>query len=169
MIAMGLMNDVELLVADEPKTALDVTVQAQIMKLLSDTNRKHKTAVILVSHNIALVRQTCDRVLVMYAGHVVEELPAARLVVDARHPYTKALLGAVPDMEIAAERPLTFIPGPAPNMSAIRPGCPFHPRCAVAIQRCRTDVPSLAAVNGHMAACWVAQAEDHKDLEADRG
>jgi oligopeptide/dipeptide ABC transporter ATP-binding protein len=169
MIAMGLMNDVELLIADEPTTALDVTVQAQIMKLLSDTNRKHRTAVILVSHNIALVRQTCDRVLVMYAGHVVEELPAGLLGEDARHPYTRALLGAVPDMETAAEQPLTFIPGQAPNMASLPPGCPFHPRCAVALERCRTDVPSLAAVNGHLAACWVAQGELEKDLEPDRG
>jgi oligopeptide/dipeptide ABC transporter ATP-binding protein len=160
MIAMGLMNDVDLLIADEPTTALDVTVQAQIMKLLDQTNKKHGTAVILISHNIALVRQACDRVLVMYAGHIVEELAADRLVQDARHPYTRALLGSVPDMATSTSDPLAFIPGQAPNMTAVPPGCPFHPRCPLSIERCRVDLPPLVASTSEKSgservACWV--------------
>jgi oligopeptide/dipeptide ABC transporter ATP-binding protein len=160
MIAMGLMNNPTLLIADEPTTALDVTIQAQIMDLLHEINRVHETAIILISHNLALIKQNCDRVLVMYAGRVVEELPAQRLRVDPLHPYTKALLAAVPDLARNRAERLASVDGQPPDFGNLPAGCAFHPRCPFAIEKCASEIPPLLGIaGGRRVACWVAQAE----------
>jgi oligopeptide/dipeptide ABC transporter ATP-binding protein len=159
MIAMGLMNEPSLLICDEPTTALDVTIQAQIMDLLNEVNQTRGTAIVLISHNLALVSQSCHRVLVMYAGRIVEDLDADQLTTDPQHPYTRALLGAVPKIERDRGRPLEYIPGEAADVSRPPPGCPYHPRCPLAIDRCRAELPSLVArphERGRRVACHVA-------------
>lgn len=156
MIAMGLMATPSLLVADEPTTALDVTVQADIMDLIREMNETTGTAVLLVSHNIALIAEMCSRVLVMYAGRVVEELQASELTESARHPYTRALMGAVPRFDTARSEPLVTIPGTAPDPADPVVGCPFAPRCPLVEDRCRTEAPELVALEGGSVACHVA-------------
>jgi oligopeptide/dipeptide ABC transporter ATP-binding protein len=141
MIAMALALEPRILIADEPTTALDVTIQAQIMDLLHDVNRRHDMAVLFISHNLALVSQNCHRVLVMYAGRIVEELEARQLKTDPLHPYTRALLGAVPELESAGELP--SIPGEPPDVAAPPAGCPFHPRCPLAKPICSEERPVL--------------------------
>jgi oligopeptide/dipeptide ABC transporter ATP-binding protein len=160
MIAMGLMKQPTLLLADEPTTALDVTIQAQIMDLLAEINDKHHTAVVLISHNLALVSQNCDRVLVMYAGRIVEDMSAEQLVANPLHPYTRALLSAVPQIDRPRDQPLAYIPGDAPDISDPPPGCPFHPRCPLAQAVCRSERPPLVTRDqGRRVACHVANAE----------
>jgi peptide/nickel transport system permease protein len=155
MIAMGLMGTPQLIIADEPTTALDVTVQQQILKLLDDVGSSTGAAAILISHDIAVVSQLCRRVLVMYAGRVVEELDVPTLVRRPAHPYTAALVASVPTMESDREQPLVSIPGRAVGPFDHSPGCPFAPRCPAASDRCRTDLPLLKALaNGHRVACW---------------
>jgi oligopeptide/dipeptide ABC transporter ATP-binding protein len=159
MIAMGLMSDPALLIADEPTTALDVTVQAQIMDVLDRVNREHEAAFILISHNLGLVSQNCHRVLLMYAGRVVEEISAENLVRRPLHPYTHALLGSVPSLVGTGER-LEFIPGQAPDPASLPSGCPYHPRCPLAIDRCQTERPPLVRrPEGDAVACWVANQD----------
>jgi peptide/nickel transport system permease protein len=156
MIAMGLMNEPAVLVADEPTTALDVTIQAQIMDVLERINQERQAAVVLISHNLGLVSQNCNRVLVMYAGRVVEDISVELLRSGARHPYTRALLGSVPSLTRPTER-LEFIAGQSPDPANLPTGCPFHPRCLLAVDRCRVERPPLEprAVGGAVA-CWVA-------------
>ncbi len=155
MIAMGLMGDPRLVIVDEPTTALDVTVQREVLRLLARIRAERSTAVLLISHDITVVAQTCDRVLVMYAGRIVEELPTAELFTAARHPYTTALLAAVPDLDTDRDRPLAVIPGRPPEPGEIAAGCPFAPRCALADDRCRAEEPVLAPIeDGHRVACW---------------
>jgi oligopeptide/dipeptide ABC transporter ATP-binding protein len=168
LIAMGLMNEPRVLIADEPTTALDVTVQAQIMDLLTGINSEHGTAIILISHNLGLISQNCDRVLVMYAGRVVEEIAAAKLTTDALHPYTKALLGAVPDMSHPRETPLVSIPGQMPDARSVPAGCAFHTRCAFAIDRCAQERPPLRVQEDRQrVACWVANADRGSATDAE--
>ncbi|TDV56226.1 dipeptide/oligopeptide/nickel ABC transporter permease/ATP-binding protein [Actinophytocola oryzae] len=156
MIAMALMDEPRLLIADEPTTALDVTIQAQIMELLAEVNQRHDTATILISHNLGLINQNSDRVLVMYAGHIVEELVTSHIQ-DARHPYTLALLAAVPDMTKPRDQPLADIPGQPPDVADPPPGCPYQPRCPLAVGRCAEEMPPLLArADGQRVACWVA-------------
>ncbi|MET9634710.1 oligopeptide/dipeptide ABC transporter ATP-binding protein, partial [Lentzea sp. NPDC006480] len=144
-----------LVIADEPTTALDVTVQRQVLRLLARVREERSAAVLLISHDITVVAQTCDRVLVMYAGRIVEELPTAELFTSARHPYTTALLAAVPDLETDRDAPLAVIPGRPPEPAEIGVGCPFAPRCPLADQRCRDEEPELTQVEGgHQVACW---------------
>jgi peptide/nickel transport system permease protein len=164
MIAMGLMGAPQLIIADEPTTALDVTVQQQILKLLDDVGASTGAAAILISHDIAVVSQLCQRVLVMYAGRVVEELDVPTLVRGPAHPYTAALLASVPTMESDRERPLVTIPGRAVGPFDQSPGCPFAPRCPVASERCRIERPVLRPLaSGHRVACWHPNAATPPD------
>jgi peptide/nickel transport system permease protein len=163
MIATSLMAEPSVLIADEPTTALDVTVQAQIMDLFAEINVKHRNAaIIFISHNLALVSQNCDRVLVMYAGRVVEDLDAEQLRSDPQHPYTRALLAAVPKIGQDRHQPLEFIPGETPDIVNPPSGCPYHPRCPLAIERCTVELPRLLThpdARGRRVACHVANAE----------
>jgi peptide/nickel transport system permease protein len=160
MIAMGLMNEPSLLIADEPTTSLDVTIQAQIMDLLNQINIRHGTAIILISHNISLVSQNCRRVLVMYAGRIVEDLMVDQLGRASLHPYTRALIAAVPDMGRARDTPLASIGGQPPDPANLPPGCAYQPRCPLAIARCATERPPLETrTDGARVACWVANAD----------
>jgi peptide/nickel transport system permease protein len=155
VIAMGLMIEPKLLIADEPTTALDVTVQQQILRLLRDVSRSRNAAALFISHDVAVVSQLCSRVVVMYAGRIVEELEVANLVRGPAHPYTAALVASVPTMESARDRPLAAIPGRAPGPYDHSPGCPYHPRCPVATDRCRTERPQLESLAaGQRVACW---------------
>jgi peptide/nickel transport system permease protein len=157
MIGMGLMGTPALIVADEPTTALDVTVQRQVLALLRSIQRENSVALLLISHDVAVVGQVCDRVLVMYAGRIVEDLPATELAASARHPYTRALVAAVPDMHTDLDQPLATIPGRAPDPSRIPAGCAFAPRCPLATDRCRTEEPPLETDDaGRRVACWHA-------------
>jgi peptide/nickel transport system permease protein len=160
MIAMGLMSEPALLIADEPTTALDVTTQAQIIELLARINREHGTAIILITHNLALVTQLCHRVLVMYAGRIVEELTTEQLAERPLHPYTEALRLAIPDMASDVDDPLTSIPGQIPLPDRMPSGCPYHPRCPLAEARCREELPPLLdRDDGRRVACWVANRD----------
>ncbi|MBN9608482.1 MAG: hypothetical protein BGO26_19395 [Actinobacteria bacterium 69-20] len=154
MIAMGLMGDPTLLIADEPTTALDVTVQAQIIDLLRTLNAEHGTAVVLISHDVSVVGELCHRVIVMYGGRIVEQGPTAEVIAEPCHPYTAALLAAVPTLQTGRDEPLVAIPGQPPSPAAMPPGCPFAPRCAFADQTCREAMPPLTADGERELACW---------------
>ncbi|MEE6263800.1 dipeptide/oligopeptide/nickel ABC transporter permease/ATP-binding protein [Plantactinospora sonchi] len=154
MIGMGLMGHPALIVADEPTTALDVTVQRQVLRLLAEIRAADRVALLLISHDITVVGQVCDRVLVMYAGRIVEELPAAELRVGARHPYTRALLAAVPDLTTDRSAPLPVVPGRPAEPGRTPSGCAFAPRCPAADTRCAEDPPLVSAGPGRRVACW---------------
>jgi peptide/nickel transport system permease protein len=155
MIGMGLMGRPKLIVADEPTTALDVTVQRQVLRLLARTRETEGAAILLISHDIAVVSQTCERMLVMYAGRIVEDLPTGS---PARHPYTRALLATTVDLETDRDRPLEVIPGRPPEPDQVPEGCAFAARCPLASERCRTEDPVLEpAADGHRVACWHPQ------------
>lgn len=150
MLAMAFACRPKLLIADEPTTALDVTLQAQILGLVKELQRRHNTAVLLISHDIGLIGAMCDRVLVMYAGHIVEDGSAQQILHAPAHPYTQGLLASLPRQD---ER-LTPIAGQPPNLAAKPPGCPFEPRCPYVHPRCREAMPPLfSAGDGHRAAC----------------
>jgi peptide/nickel transport system ATP-binding protein/peptide/nickel transport system permease protein len=155
VIAMGLMTEPKLIIADEPTTALDVTVQQQILRLLKDVSESSGAAALLISHDVAVVSQLCKRVLVMYAGRIVEELDVATLVAGPAHPYTAALVASVPTMSSDRARPLANIPGRAPTPFDEAPGCPFADRCPRVADRCRREMPPLEERSAtHRAACW---------------
>jgi oligopeptide/dipeptide ABC transporter ATP-binding protein len=155
MIGMGLMAKPALIIADEPTTALDVTVQRRVLRLLTDIRTGDDVAILLISHDITVVTQVCDRVLVMYAGRIVEDVPAATLHVDARHPYTRALLAAVPDMTTDRNLPLTVIPGRPVDPADPPTGCAFAARCPRADDHCVAVEPELTAdPTGAKVACW---------------
>jgi len=169
-IAMGLMADPVLIIADEPTTALDVTVQKEVLALLRRVAEETGAAVMLISHDIAVVSEIASRVLVMYAGRIVEELPVGRLVDGAAHPYTRALIASIPDMTTDRSVPLATIPGRPPNPSARPDGCAFAPRCARADSRCREHEPELeAAGHGGRVACFhpIAEAPRPGDVRTD--
>jgi oligopeptide transport system ATP-binding protein len=154
MIAIALSCEPDLLIADEPTTALDVTIQAQILELMKDLQREYKMAIILITHNIGVVAEMADDVIVMYAGRPVEHAPVAELFKDPKHPYTKGLLASVPSIYERKER-LEAIPGQPPDLGAGITGCPFEPRCAAATARCKTeDPPQFALGSARMSACW---------------
>jgi len=158
MIAMGLANAPAILIADEPTTALDVTVQAQILELLADLNRELGTAIIMITHNMGVVAGLCTRVLVMYAGEIVEQGPVEQIFANPQHPYTIALLSAVPEVW---SRPRDEIPieGEPPSAMRIPRGCRFHPRCPWKVERCLAESPALERVRpDHEVACHVATA-----------
>lgn len=158
MIAMALITDPDLLIADEPTTALDVTVQAQILELIHSIQRKRHMSVILITHDLGVVAGTCDDVLVMYAGQIVESASAADLFAQPRHPYTEALLRSLPSMNSAGSA-LYSIPGMPPSLSDPIIGCPFAPRCPKAEDACRVDEEfTLKTVtHAHESACIKAQ------------
>ena len=163
MIAMALACKPKLLIADEPTTALDVTVQAQILSLLDEMKRETGTAVILVTHDLGVVADHADDVAVMYAGRIAEQAPAATLFARPEHPYTAGLLGAAPGEGTPGER-LASIEGTVPDLRNPPPGCRFAPRCPFMIQRCATDVPPLAEVApDHRSACWRAPLDSVLD------
>jgi peptide/nickel transport system ATP-binding protein len=143
-----------LIIADEPTTNLDVTIQLQYLNLLKDLQRASGVALIFVTHNLGIVAKMCDRVGVMYAGKIVEMQSVRGLFYRARHPYTKALLDSVP--KLGVRQPLYGIPGQPPDLAALPPGCAFHPRCARAVERCRVEEPSQQSLNGDGSVrCWM--------------
>jgi peptide/nickel transport system permease protein len=158
MIGMAVMGEPALVIADEPTTALDVTVQRQVLRLLKSIQADRDMALLFISHDITVVGQVCDRVLVMYAGKIVENLPVGQLT-DASHPYTRALLAAVPSMETPRDRPLAVIPGRPADPANLPAGCAFAARCAFASDRCRAEDPPLVAdPTGREVACWHVDA-----------
>ena len=153
MIAMALAGRPDLLVADEPTTALDVTIQAQILELLRTVRREFAMALVLISHDLGVIAETCDRVAVMYAGRIVEEAGAATLFDAARHPYAQGLIGSLPPLA-GPRRRLTSIPGVVPDPRHLPSGCAFAPRCAIARPACGESDPRLTAMGqGHRVAC----------------
>ena len=156
MIAMALACNPKLLIADEPTTALDVTIQAQILELMRLLRAELGTAIILITHDLGVVAELADDVIVMYAGKVVERCAATRLFIEPQHPYTVGLLGSIPRLHLQQAR-LSAIEGIVPDPAAFPEGCRFHPRCPFAIDKCRREIPPLAEVTkDHYAACWRA-------------
>ena len=156
MIAMALACQPRLIIADEPTTALDVTVQAQILDLLKELTKQTKSALILITHDLGVVARYADRVAVMYGGRIVETAPARQLYKTPRHPYTRGLMASVPRLDGDINQRLVPIEGQPPDLSRLPPGCAFAPRCGLAQPRCRTEQPPLEAVSdNHFKACFV--------------
>ncbi|HOJ16658.1 MAG TPA: ABC transporter ATP-binding protein [Caldisericia bacterium] len=156
MIAMALSCEPQIIIADEPTTSLDVTVQAQILELLKDIRGKIETSIILITHNLAVVAGLCDRVLVFYAGKIVEEAFIDDLYSSPLHPYTVGLLKAVPRLNISSEEKLKTIPGLPPDLISPPNGCSFHPRCEYAMKICaREEPPFFNFNNSRRTACWL--------------
>jgi peptide/nickel transport system ATP-binding protein len=156
VIALALAAEPELIVADEPTTALDVSIQAQVIALLKRLAREHGTAVMLVTHDMGVIAETCDRVAVLYAGRVAEIGPVAELIHRPRHPYTAGLMGSIPSMDTDREE-LLQIDGAMPRLNAMPSGCAFHPRCPKALPRCAHERPELMEAAGTRAACWLLE------------
>jgi oligopeptide/dipeptide ABC transporter ATP-binding protein len=168
MIAMAISCNPKLLIADEPTTALDVTIQAQILELLARLRRELGMAVMLITHDLGVLAETVDEVLVMYAGRAVERAPTAALLAKPLHPYTRGLLASVPGAsKTAPRRRLPTIPGVVPDLADLPEGCRFRERCDVAIERCATEDPQLTQVapDRHVA-CFVAEREASAATEA---
>ena len=155
MIAMALSCRPALLLADEPTTALDATIQGQILRLLAARCRERRMAVLLITHDLGVAAQMADTVGVMYAGRLVECAPAQELFADPRHPYTQGLLHAAPSARSRGLSRLPTIPGTVPSLQNMPSGCPFHPRCAAAIPRCKVEMPPIIAQGTHRTACWL--------------
>ena len=155
MIAIALSCNPEIVIADEPTTSLDVTVQAQIMELLGEQQNKLKTAIILITHNLAVVAGMCERVLVFYAGKIVEDSPIDVLYKNPLHPYTTGLLNAIPKLNSSKEEKLQTIQGSPPDLISPPPGCSFHPRCDHAMNICATAEPLLQKIGERSVACWL--------------
>ena len=154
VIALALAAEPRLIVADEPTTALDVSIQAQIISLLKKLCKVHGAAVMLVTHDMGVIAETCDRVAVMYAGRVVEVGPVHEVIHRPHHPYTEGLMGSIPAMDEDRER-LLQIDGAMPRLNAIPTGCAFNPRCPKAFERCRRERPELMDAGATRAACWL--------------
>ncbi len=156
MIAMALACKPKILIADEPTTALDVTIQAQILRLLDDLKEKFSTSVLLITHDLGVVAEFCDRVLVMYAGKIVEEADVASLFENPKHPYTQALLESLPDPDADPRQKLKVIVGQPPDLSRPPGGCRFHPRCERAMNICaKEEPPFFAHSDAHRSSCWL--------------
>jgi oligopeptide/dipeptide ABC transporter ATP-binding protein len=157
MIAMALACNPALILADEPTTALDVTIQAQILELMKGLSRKLGVAMVMITHNLGVVARYADRVNVMYAGRVVERGTAREIYANPRHPYTLGLLRSVPRLDEPRKAKLLPIQGQPPDLSRLPPGCAFQPRCQYAVERCLREAPPLETVAAaHVSACWVA-------------
>jgi len=164
MIAMGLSNEPSLLIADEPTTALDVTVQASIIELLRDLNRERGMAIILITHNLAVVASLCTRVIVMYAGRIVESGTTRQIFNSPQHPYTWSLLRSLPRVDELKHDRLLNIRGLPPDMTNLPAGCKFNPRCRFRVERCMREEPPLGEVDpGQLARCWVLMRNALKD------
>lgn len=158
MIAMALSCNPELLIADEPTTALDVTIQAQILELLNDMRKKFHMAVLLITHDLGVVSETADRVVVMYCGKVMEDAKVEDIFANPLHPYTNGLLKSIPKLEDDSGEPLYMIKGMVPNPLKMPPGCPFSDRCERCMERCRQEMPQLIDMDGHKVRCFLYSA-----------
>ena len=161
MIAMALSCNPPLVLADEPTTALDVTIQAQILELMKDLSRRLGAAMMIITHNLGVVARYADRVNVMYAGRIVERGTAREIYANPRHPYTRGLLRSVPRLDEPRRAKLQPIEGQPPDLSRLPVGCSFAPRCSYTVERCRAEAPALLSVQGdHLASCWLANDLD---------
>jgi oligopeptide/dipeptide ABC transporter ATP-binding protein len=168
MIAMGLANAPSIIIADEPTTALDVTVQAQILELLADLNHELGTAIIMITHNMGVVAGLCSRVIVMYAGRIVEQGPVDQIFEQPQHPYTWSLLRSIPRVDALRHERLRSIEGIAPDLLRPPSGCRFHPRCPFRVEKCFTDDPPLVEVKpNQVASCWVTMDRARAEMGAD--
>ncbi len=167
VIALALCAEPSLVIADEPTTALDVSIQAQIIRLLKQACHQRGAGVMLITHDLGVIAETCDRLAVMYAGRVIEQGPVADVIHRPSHPYTAGLMAAIPTLR-RQERRLRFIPGNMPRLDAHPPGCAFHPRCAVATEQCRRDRPQLSEVStSRTVACWHADQAIRTESDTD--
>ena len=164
MIAMALANKPELLIADEPTTALDVTIQDQILRQLRELEKEYGTSIIFITHDLGVVAELCDRVIVMYGGLVMEEAPIEDIFEHPSHPYTMGLLASIPDIEQNKEVRLSPIPGSPPDMTNPPKGCPFAPRCPYARSVCAVELPEFSAVGeGHYSRCFLLSPDAPAD------
>ncbi len=160
MIAMAMACQPKLLLADEPTTALDVTIQAQILDLMRSLRDRFNMAILMITHDLGVIAQMADRVVVMYAGQVVEEAPADRIFDDPSHPYTKLLIRSIPSARHKVDR-LDAIPGSTPSAQAFPSGCRFHPRCPQAVDRCRSELQPLVRIaDDRVSRCWRSAEPD---------
>jgi len=161
MIAMGLSCNPEILIADEPTSALDVTIQAQILDIMKELTQKFGAAVILITHSLGVVAGMCDTIYVMYAGRIVERGITEDIFENPKHPYTKGLINSVPRLDKLGTERLFSIPGQPPNVIDLPPCCPFFPRCAQALDICKTQYPPAKEYsNGHVASCWLGNLRE---------
>lgn len=162
MIAMALACEPSLLIADEPTTALDVTIQAQILKLMRELQREHGTSIVFITHDLGVVAEMADDVVIMYAGKVVEEGTVHQVFEDPQHPYTRGLMASIPDMTSMKTEKLSTIEGTVPSLHKLPSGCRFNTRCPLAQDICRRDVPELRDIeDNHLAACHFAKGKQH--------
>ena len=162
MIAMALSCKPKLLIADEPTTALDVTIQAQILELMKELREESDTAIMLITHDLGVIAEMADKVLVMYAGQVVEEADVFTLFDEPKHPYTKGLIESIPHLEYEEHKRLYSIPGMVPTLQQMPKGCRFHTRCPYAIEKCLQEKPPLSSINKekvHKVRCWLVEEE----------
>ncbi|MNV37730.1 Oligopeptide transport ATP-binding protein OppD [compost metagenome] len=160
MIAMAMICHPRLLIADEPTTALDVTIQAQILELMTELQEKEGTAILMITHDLGVVAEMCDRVVIMYAGQIVEEADVATLFASPKHPYTQGLLASLPQLAGDAKR-LPSIPGQVPNPLHMPPGCRFAPRCPHRFSRCDEAEPALLEDEaGHSCRCFLYKKQE---------
>ncbi|MCZ8320329.1 MAG: ABC transporter ATP-binding protein [Novosphingobium sp.] len=161
VLALALCAEPELVIADEPTTALDVSVQAQIISLLKNLCKQHNTAVMLITHDMGVIAETADRVAVMYAGRIAEIGPVQDVIKRAKHPYTQGLMGSIPSLDATSDR-LVQIPGSMPRLTAIPQGCAFNPRCPSVFARCREERPEPIRVGATEVSCWLHSSDQEK-------
>lgn len=159
MIAMAMACNPKLLIADEPTTALDVTIQAQILDLMKDLQSEYKTAILLITHDLGVIAEMADRVMVMYYGQIVEEADVRSLFKNPKHPYTVGLLNSVPTLESDEEEKLNPIEGTVPNLGDIQMGCPFRARCDKTLDKCNEESPPLIQMDKHAVRCWLFEEQ----------
>lgn len=165
MIAMALSCKPSLLIADEPTTALDVTIQAQILELMKRLRQESNTAIMIISHDLGVIAEMADKVLVMYAGQVVEEADVFTLFDEPKHPYTKGLMESIPHLEHDSQKKLFSIPGTVPNLHMMPKGCRFHDRCPYATEKCITEQPPLLSIpdnHNHRVRCWLLDEQQQQ-------